>query len=135
MVLDKQRTVWASKSLLGQYRRSYMIAGREYKQRLTPSYSDMPKGQPVGNMLEEYIAEKVDALRVIEGIEEAFQVMPEHYVELLRYVYTNDKRLTAKEIASILMMSRNKYYSELDTALEYFAYSYQNGKLLKYKKG
>lgn len=116
--------------LLEQYHSLRRLAGRQYEQKLTASYTLEPKGDGgTSKPVEDMVTRKVSAIEIINHIHDALNKLNGQQRKLLWEHYTISAP-SEYEIITKFNISVATYYRKLEKAQLAFAEVYHLGELI-----
>src|SRR5699024_5577533 len=116
--------------LLEQYHSLRRLAGRQYEQKLTASYTLEPKGDGgTSKPVEDMVTRKVSAIEIINHIHDALNKLNGQQRKLLWEHYTISAP-SEYEIVTKFNISVATYYRKLEKAQLAFAEVYHLGELI-----
>ena len=116
--------------LLEQYHSLRRLAGRQYEQKLTASYTLEPKGDGgTSKPVEDMVTRKVSAIEIINNIHDALNKLNGQQRKLLWEHYTISAP-SEYEIVTKFNISVATYYRKLEKAQLAFAEVYHLGELI-----
>lgn len=116
--------------LLEQYHSLRRLAGRQYEQKLTASYTLEPKGEGcTSKPVEDMVTRKVSAIEIINHIHDALNKLNGQQRKLLWEHYTISAP-SEYEIVTKFNISVATYYRKLEKAQLAFAEVYHLGELI-----
>lgn len=128
--IDERKTCENVKVLLGNYHSYRRLAGTQYEQKLTASYTLEPKGDGgTSKPVEDMVTRKVSAIEIINHIHDALNKLNGQQRKLLWEHYTISAP-SEYEIITKFNISVATYYRKLEKAQLAFAEVYHLGELI-----
>lgn len=128
--INESKTRENAKKILRGYPRWRRVANDKDGQKVTPTYSFMPRNpsSDTTSQIEKLAIRKVDAEMELDAIEQAVSELHDpYYRRILFEKYLNKYRKKDQTIYTALAISESSYYEILDKALLAFAELYRNG--------
>lgn len=128
--INESKTRENAKKILRGYPRWRRVANDKDGQKVTPTYSFMPRNpsSDTTSQIEKLAIRKVDAEMELDAIEQAVSELHDpYYRRILVEKYLDKHRKKDRTIFTALAMSESSYYETLDKALLAFAELYRNG--------
>lgn len=132
---DVKKTKERADAVLRQYRRLNMIAGVNYVQKVTATYSFEPRSYTgvVSNAMAKQIEKKADAEQELKYIEEGLNAIPDVNIRKILFMkYCSKEEDMDKAIYVDLGYASSEFYRKVEKGLMYFASAYRNGILEVY---
>lgn len=128
--INESKTRENAKKILRGYPRWRRVANDKDGQKVTPTYSFMPRNpsSDTTSQIERLAIRKVDAEMELDAIEQAVSELHDpYYRRILFEKYLDKYRKKDQTIYTALAISESSYYETLDKALLAFAELYRNG--------
>lgn len=128
--INESKTRENAKKILRGYPRWRRVANDKDGQKVTPTYSFMPRNpsSDTTSQIEKLAIRKVDAEMELDAIEQAVSELHDpYYRRILFEKYLDKYRKKDQTIYTALSISESSYYETLDKALLAFAELYRNG--------
>ncbi|WP_261806131.1 ArpU family phage packaging/lysis transcriptional regulator [Lapidilactobacillus luobeiensis] len=132
--IDVRASREMARDLLSQYPRLTRIAGVRLIDLQSPTIDGMPKIQQYGNRIENKMVEHIDAVTIIDNIQQAMQILRPTSYWVLYYSYFVEVPLTYEAIAGKLVGYSGQTIDYLKKrALLEFAEAYPGEELLVFE--
>ncbi|EUJ42453.1 ArpU family phage packaging/lysis transcriptional regulator [Listeria fleischmannii] len=134
--INVNKTVFNAKQVLSCYRALQRMAGAEFTQSLTASYSSEPKG-PVNNSstIENIVINRINGNKASEEVAKicfAVNRLNKLSQEIIKYSYLTQNEYTELEVQEIVRKYGGNFRELKKKALLMFAEAYEHGELLEF---